>query len=447
MDESILLVYADQVRAGLVPHRDFYTVYGPAPFYALAGLFGAFGGSLVVERAFGLFIHLTVALGCYMLGRSRSRMTGLLSGGACLILLAPLGSVAYAWLGAIACLIAALALAERRGGPTHFGAGLMVGLAAAFRPELAIVGLPVLVPFLWRSSTWRWLVAGFAAGLAPTAWLFVVAGSRMWRNIGPGRAGINGSLRLMDDPLRSVTLVVAVVGVTSALVWLALKHRTRSSAAHALLALAILPQSLQRVDPEHALYTLCVTVPLVAVAVVGSESPDALRRRKMVLVAMAVAAVGSVMAAVLRPSPATVALQFGDRSAVIPLAEYAGLMETRSALLAHAAPGGSLFVGSTDLSRDSITRVAAYHLIPELRPSSYFLDLTGGAASRAGSGLAEDLRRSDVLLLTPMPEGLMEKVSPYAVRGSDEANSVVRTEFCRVAETGWGVIYAHHPCK
>src|SRR6478735_1532743 len=63
MDESILLVYTEQVRSGQVPHRDFFTVYGPAPFYGLAGLFWAFGSSLAVERIFGLTLHVAVAVG------------------------------------------------------------------------------------------------------------------------------------------------------------------------------------------------------------------------------------------------------------------------------------------------------------------------------------------------------------------------------------------------
>lgn len=447
LDESILLVYADQVRAGLVPHRDFFTVYGPAPFYALAGLFDVFGSSLAVERSFGLLIHLAVAVAVYAVGRPRGRTTALLAGVVSLVLLAPLGTVAYAWLSAVACLVAAVAMAQHGSRSTDFWAGFMVGLGAAFRPELLVVGLAVLTPYLWRSRGWLWPLGGFAAGAFPTACFFVFwGGPRMWQNIGPGRAGVNGSLRLLDQPLRSGVILAAVLGVTSTLVWLAWKRRTRDSVAHALLGVVILPQTLQRLDPEHAIYTLCVTAPLVIIGVVGSETADAKRRRTMLLVAVTIGFISAIGGMLLRPSPRADLVQFGDRSALISGEQQASLTATRAALLAHAPAGGSLFVGSTDMSRDAITRVEAYHLIPELRPRAYFLDLTGGVASRAGSGLVDDLRRSDVLLLTPMPDGLMERISPYAVRGSDEANVVVRTEFCQVAETGWGVIYTHHPC-
>ncbi|MBC9822490.1 hypothetical protein [Terrabacter sp. MAHUQ-38] len=96
LDESILLVYGEQVGSGLVPHRDFFTVYGPAPFYLLAGAFSTLGSSLETERALGLALHIAVALGCYLVGRSRDRVTALLAAVLSLTILFPLGTVAYA---------------------------------------------------------------------------------------------------------------------------------------------------------------------------------------------------------------------------------------------------------------------------------------------------------------------------------------------------------------
>ena len=50
-DEALVLVGATRVADGAIPHRDFYTPYGPAQFYVLAGLFKVFGPSVLVERA------------------------------------------------------------------------------------------------------------------------------------------------------------------------------------------------------------------------------------------------------------------------------------------------------------------------------------------------------------------------------------------------------------
>ena len=447
MDESVLLVYAEQVRSGGVPHRDFFTVYGPAPFYMLARLFSIFGSALEVERALGLVLHIAIALGCYSLGRQRDRATALLAGSLSLIMLAPLGTVAYAWLGALACLVGAVSLAQRRQRVGDFGAGLLAGLSACFRPELIVVAVAVLAPHLWRSGRWRWTTAGFVAGLSPLAASALVAGPRMWQNIVPGRIGVNGSLRLTDNPGQSLAVLTSLICVTAILVHYAWKRRSRVAVSHVLLALGILPQALQRMDTDHALYTLCITAPLVVVgAAAGPTTADSIRRRRMLVVSTIIAVMGSMSVMVLRPTHETVRVTLSGRSAVIEAQDLPNLMDTRNALLAHAPSGGNVFIGSTDMSRAALSRILVYYLLPELRPRSYYLELAAGISERAHSGLADDLRRADVLLLTPMPEELREQLFPYITKGSDEANRVVASEFCPVNETRWGTVYQHRPC-
>ncbi|GAA1992136.1 hypothetical protein GCM10009817_37860 [Terrabacter lapilli] len=448
LDESVLLVYAEQVKAGFVPHRDFFTVYGPAPFYMLAGLFSMFGSSLEVERALGLALHVAIAIGCYGIGRSRDRATALMAGGTSLILLAPLGTVPYAWLGAMACMVNSLALAQRGSVRASVWAGVVAGLGPAFRPELLVVVLLVLAAYLWRSSTWRWMATGLGIGLVPLLGFCLQAGPRMWWNIGPGRAGVNGALSLLDNPGRSLAILTSVLGVTATLVWFAWQRRTRAAVGHALLAVGILPQTLQRLDPEHAIYTLCVSVPLLVVGLASAPmSAEYLRRRRMMLMAMTVAFIGALAAMVLRPSAQTAHVQFGDRSAIVAKSEVPDLMATRSQLLASAPPEGTLFVGSTDMSTVSLSRIFVYYLTPELAPRAYYLELAVGVSERAGSGLAQDIEKADVLLLTRMPDGLMQQLYPHLNRGSDEANRAVAADFCRVAETHWGVVYERKPCS
>lgn len=55
-DEGLVLTAAMRVAAGQIPHRDFYTNYGPAQFYVLAGLFKVFGTSILVERLLDLLV-------------------------------------------------------------------------------------------------------------------------------------------------------------------------------------------------------------------------------------------------------------------------------------------------------------------------------------------------------------------------------------------------------
>ena len=55
-DEAIVLVDALRVRDGDVIHRDFYSVYGPASYLILAGLFALFDPSFIVGRLFGITV-------------------------------------------------------------------------------------------------------------------------------------------------------------------------------------------------------------------------------------------------------------------------------------------------------------------------------------------------------------------------------------------------------
>ena len=51
-DEGVAVYGAARVAAGEVPYRDFWTIYAPGQFYALAGIYRAFGFSLIVGRLF-----------------------------------------------------------------------------------------------------------------------------------------------------------------------------------------------------------------------------------------------------------------------------------------------------------------------------------------------------------------------------------------------------------
>jgi len=72
-DEGLILTAAMRVAAGQIPHRDFYTNYGPAQFYLLAGLFKLFGESLLVERLFDLFLKALVVTSVYAIASCYSR--------------------------------------------------------------------------------------------------------------------------------------------------------------------------------------------------------------------------------------------------------------------------------------------------------------------------------------------------------------------------------------
>jgi len=68
-DEGLTLVYADRILAGDVPYRDFWTLYAPGYFYAVAGLFKVFGANVLIARLLDTTIRFLVTLGVYLLAR------------------------------------------------------------------------------------------------------------------------------------------------------------------------------------------------------------------------------------------------------------------------------------------------------------------------------------------------------------------------------------------
>jgi hypothetical protein len=100
-----------------------------------------------------------------------------------------------------------------------------------------------------------------------------------------------------------------------------------------------------------------------------------------------------------------------------------------------SSPGQRLFVGPRDLRRTNYGDTFLYHLTPQLRPATYFLEMNPFSANRPGSRLAKDIKTADWLILNR----LWDTVEPFnraAEFGSDEPNAVVRENFTQVGEYG-----------
>jgi len=75
-DEGLMVSGAARVLDGAIPYRDFWTIYAPGQFYALAGVFKLFGVSLLASRIYEVLLRASVALAstrCSQLSRIRSR--------------------------------------------------------------------------------------------------------------------------------------------------------------------------------------------------------------------------------------------------------------------------------------------------------------------------------------------------------------------------------------
>ena len=57
----------------------------------------------------------------------------------------------------------------------------------------------------------------------------------------------------------------------------------------------------------------------------------------------------------------------------------------------------TVFVGPSDMSRAPYNDTDFYYLLPQLRPSSFYLEIEPGVAN-VGTGLATDLQRTDLVI-------------------------------------------------
>lgn len=453
-DEWILLVYADQILDGRLPHRDFFTVYGPGTFALVGAAFRTLGASVEAERAVGLGYHIALAVGVMQLTRRYGRAPSVAVGMACAVILLPLQLIAYAWLGALAAVIWALVLLDRGSSRRLVVlAGVLAGAAGFWRPEMIVVSVLASCPFIIRTRRWRPFVAGLTLGLTPTIAYGFVVGPQLVKNIVLDRLTVRAGLDVSRTPL-ALWALVAIVGTCCAvLVVAAVRARSRASISDAVLALLLMAQTLQRLDLDHLSFSACVVVPLVLAKVcafvpVSAPSREGSLFSRLTPPFIAVAAVlflaNGVDAVIRHQQHPPVHVAVGDRSLIVADAAAASELESTLAQISRVSPpGSSVFLGDKDMSRPTVSWILLYHLLPDLRSDAYYLELPPGVAEKRGSPLVADITGADVLVLADVPAARTALLFPYLGLGSEDANQTVASEFCAVAETAYGTVYTH----
>jgi hypothetical protein len=71
-DEGFVLYGASRILNGDVPYKDFWLVYTPGQFYAVAGLFAMFGESVLTERIWDTIARLSLVIGVYLVAAALS---------------------------------------------------------------------------------------------------------------------------------------------------------------------------------------------------------------------------------------------------------------------------------------------------------------------------------------------------------------------------------------
>ena len=466
MDEGSLLVYPELILKGNLPYRDFETFYGPANVYLLSGVYAVFGPSTLAERATGLVYRLLILAAVFCIG---SRWGATLAAGATLIagaVLLDVGIVAYAWMGGVACALWSIFITDKADPHVRcFFGGMLAAAALLFRPDLGpavILGTLPLFLRMSRLAKVRYL-GGVGVGLLLLGVLAVAAGPQHVLDnllLFPVFYGNGGRHLPLAQAAASVLGVLAVHLIASGVNILggviAVRRQPQLIAGRlllgvALFAVALTHQAIQRIDGMHvrfAAFASLAILPISLFVLLSKTSFLSSRQKPVIAVAAAVGFVASfapalpvhvfsqVVAALNPNAPPPFVLEEKGRRipmATMPLVRTTGTLLDR--IGGMAAPGDRLFVGPADLRRTNYNDTFLYHMLPQLHPATYFLEMNPGSANRLNSRLASDIRTADWLILNRVYDNWMEPNSS-SKNGPDEPNVVVRTEFTFSGEFG-----------
>lgn len=453
LDEQSNVVYGDLVLAGRVAHRDFFATYGPANYWLIAGAFDLFGASVESQRVVGLLYHLAVGVAVYLCCTQRGRGVAVAAATTAVLFLMPLGSIAYAWLAALSLVLLSMALLQRSSSPVAFGvAGALGASCAWWRPEMvAVAGLtaiPYLVPGFRKATSYS---LGLASALAGMAVYSATIGPEWLTNVWT-RVGVDAGYSNVD-PYVVVGGAVVVASGTAMLVC-GIKRRERTCFSIAILVAAGLPQLLQRPDLAHLVFVACATVPLsvahvlpAARGVIADDARPADTSRVLrlelgawLLGTLTFALVVGVLGVVERWRTDVVHVQVGSRSLLASADSAPRIRDTIDALTSASA-GAPVFIGAMDMSKPTLTWAMFYHLLPSSSVQAYYLEIPPGLDDVQAARLADDVHSADVLLLSEFSDENRELLFPNIQPIADDADVVVREEFCAGPQTGFGVVF------
>lgn len=466
MDEGAVLAYSDQMLEGAVPHRDFLTFYGPGNLWVVAGAFEVFGVSITTERSVGVFYGILIVLSVFVLARhlagngaavAAGGVSALIMNGELVWASAAYGALAFALLGLALATSAAASPPGRRRQLLLLGAGAAGGVGVLMRfdfaPAIVLSAVPLVLFVSSKSRLW------YAAGFAGFAGLYVphlvLVGpdkvERVARDLiasAPGRTlPVPRPWEYPGTLLAAAVLVTGLFVVVGAVVS---RRRPADLAGRILLAgglmgAGLFPYALSRVEAIHIEPAAIVPLSLLpAFALWAAQSrhvrPSARIAMTFVLLAatawMVTSEVGIRLDRRHPPMVENSNRTFYDLDRV--RAESVDAVVTRLETDSHA--GESLFVGPQDLRRTNYGPTYVYFLLPKLEPASYYMEMNPQTANREDSGLADELRAADWLVLTSEWDDWDEPNESYRL-GSAEPNEVVRDRFCLRLESGLYRLY------
>jgi hypothetical protein len=470
MDEAALLVYPEQMLHGKIPYRDFETFYGPANLWILAGTFQVLGISVATERCVGAVYRLALLAALYFVARKWGKIAAVGAVAIAAFVLLPMALFANAWVMALALALGSIALlAAAFGQPDNrplaaVSSGLLGGAAILFRADLApaiVLSAAILLCTAKRRQLVAWVI-GAAAALAPMLYYVLFAG---WRPVADNLflypvlySNAGRRLALANEPAETliyIGLMIAagLLAMTTGGIATWKRKEDRSSItllALGTFALLTLPQAIQRADRFHLAMVAPVTVALLPI--LAAAALKFLHKPTLCpwFAALATIACFSVLFSVA-PQPAELlTATVKDELVISELPEYRARAGSRTfplsspddarrvtkicaALGRDACAGERLFVGPRDLRRTNYNDVYFYHLLPQLAPASYFIEMNPFSANRLGSRLATDIATADWLILDSHLDTFHEANASERM-GPEAPMVVVRDRFVQVAQ-------------
>jgi hypothetical protein len=142
-DEGIAVFNATRVMDGDVPYRDFWAIYPPGQFYALAAIFRIFGTTLFVARIYDTIVRFVIVISVYLIAKkTTTRPLALLVCIVTTLLLASARFYAYAVFPSLALgLLSILSLLEHvNTGQRRWLllTGMLIGIATLFRLDIGL---------------------------------------------------------------------------------------------------------------------------------------------------------------------------------------------------------------------------------------------------------------------------------------------------------------------
>ena len=413
-DEGLTLNAARRVAGGQVPYRDFLWAYGPAHVYLLAGLFKAFGTSLLWWRILRVLTDAAVALVVFLIVRRE----------------APLRVAVIAWLVAICAmaqptganpfapallfsLCAVWCAARGEGRRMPIAAGLLCALAGAWRIDFGIYAVAACAAAAFiRGDTRRWrgvvtVIGSFAAVTAIVYLPFVITDgpADAWRDlIGrslnqghywhlPFPLDYDGKLRLWPpgsfahdakDVLDFYTPLILVIGIAVAVVAIARRRLQRDALIVGLtvLALTALAYLLSRTDEFHATPLIIVLATLLPLLALRLSARGAAVLAVIVLALLAYGASNRLSALFGPPELAAIHIPVAD-GVKAPPAEARAIEQMVRAVQRRVPPGDPIYMVTRRSDLVRINNPLIYVLTERDNPTRQDFGIqTGGPAQQ-----------------------------------------------------------------